>query len=86
MYRKVLDGLTEREVEGELVILHGATGEVHQLNPVAACIWRNLRQDANIEMLVGLVAEQFEVDSETARADVERFLAKLTTLRLVEVV
>ena len=86
MYRKVTDGLTEREVEGELVILHGTTGEVHQLNQVAACIWRNLQQDTSIESLIGQVAEQFEVDRQTAHDDVNRFLANLTVLKLVEVV
>ena len=86
MYRKVPDGLTEREVEGELVILHGATGEVHQLNQVAACIWRNLKQDTSAEMLVGKVAEQFEVDRKTAQDDVDRFLANLAALKLIEVV
>lgn len=86
MYRIVTVGLTEREVEGELVILHGTTGEVHQLNQVAAFIWRNLKHDANIEALVCKVAEKFEVDRKTAHDDVDHFLADLATLKLIEVV
>lgn len=86
MYRRVTTNLTEREVGGELVILHVETGEVHQLNQVAACIWKNLKQDTSVDFLVDKVAEQFEVDRKTAHDDVDRFLADLTSLKLVEVV
>ena len=53
---------------------------------MAACIWKNLKQDTSVDFLVDKVAEQFEVDRKTAHDDVDRFLADLTSLKLVEVV
>lgn len=84
MYRKVTAGLTEREVDGELVILLEETGEIHQLNQVAACIWRNLKADINVDVLEKIVSEQFDVDRKTAHADVDHFLTTLKTLKLIE--
>jgi hypothetical protein len=85
MYRKVTDGLTEREVEGELVLLQSDTGNVHQLNHVAACVWRHLEEDAGIEALIDHVTGQFAIDRETAQSDINKLLDDLAALGLIEV-
>ena len=83
-YRKLDSKLIQREVEGEVVLVSQATGEVHQLNPVATWIWYNLRDNTDLRELAGRVANQFETEIETAKKDVERFLSNLIRLGLIE--
>jgi hypothetical protein len=84
MYRKKNDELTEREVEGELVILQGSTGDIHKLNQVAACMWKELDQHFTPDRLVKRVTEQYAIDSKKARQDVDQFLNDMMALNLVE--
>ena len=84
MYRKVSKGLTEREVDGEMIVLDQETGEVHQLNPVAACIWEGLDTASADEELVDRIVDKFDIDVRTARQDVRRFLEELEAHELIE--
>lgn len=85
MYRKITDGLTEREVGGELVLLRADSGNVHQLNHVATCVWYHLDQATSQEALVDHVTAQFDIDRATAQGDVDRLLADLAAMGLIEV-
>ena len=54
------------------------------LNDTAACIWELLDEERSLDELTAAVAEGFDVDSETARADVRAFLDDITRLGLLE--
>ncbi len=54
------------------------------LNDTAACVWEFLGQERSLDELSGAVAEQFDVDPERARADVQKFLDDLARLGLLE--
>lgn len=84
MYRKIGTGLTSREVENEVVVLDQETGEVHQLNPVGSCIWRNLDEGIGEDELADRVVEAFDIDVQTARQDVSMFLDELVARGLLE--
>lgn len=86
MYRKVVTGLTEREIDGEIVVLNPETGDVHQFNKVASCIWRALDQYPEVGQLVRNVLDKFDVDERTAKQDVQRFLEEMVSRRLVEAI
>ena len=65
-----------RDIAGEVILV--PTGAATQqfngmitLNEVAAFIWKNL------EALVDKIMDEFEVDEETARTDVEGFVGAL---------
>jgi len=47
------------------------------LNEVAAFIWKNLDESKSKEELVDKIMDEFEVDEETARTDVEGFVGAL---------
>jgi hypothetical protein len=49
------------------------------LNETARFIWEKLDRDATTESIAKALAEEFEIDFETAKADVHDFLQKLTT-------
>lgn len=71
-----------REVSNELILVPLTSNIAHMnemfvLNEVGKFIWENLIDSSDIESLTALVLENFEVDAETARRDVESFLNKL---------
>jgi hypothetical protein len=54
------------------------------LNPTARRVWELLAEDHSVESLAAGVVEQFDVDRDRARADVQAFLDKLGRLGLLE--
>ena len=83
-YRKNSNYLIQREIGDEFVIVHRDNGNVHQLNPVGACIWRNLAQYSDVVSLAEILVQEFEIDTDTAMRDVNGFVSELSRLQLIE--
>lgn len=71
-----------RDVAGTLVIVPvGAAVTAFPgmitLNATGAYIWELLETDQTVETLADALVERYEVDRETAKADVEGFIQKL---------
>jgi len=66
----------------ETVIMNLAGGRVLGLNPTGALVW-SLLEERDEEGLAEAVAERFEIDAESARADVRAFLSVLRERGLV---
>ena len=69
--------------EGGLVVLPGRA-EVKVLNPVGIAVYALLDGTRDVAALAQAVAEQFEVEPDTARRDVEAFLADLRQAGMIE--
>lgn len=54
------------------------------LNATARRVWELLADDCSMEYLAADIAEEFDVDPETARADVQVFLDDLGKFGLIE--
>jgi hypothetical protein len=54
------------------------------LNVTSSYIWSLLEQDRSIDELAAAVAERFEVDHASARADIQKFLDEITDLGLLQ--
>jgi sensor domain CHASE-containing protein len=54
------------------------------LNDTGVCVWNLLAEERTADELAAAVAEQFEVDSATARGDVQAFLDEIARLGMVE--
>lgn len=54
------------------------------LNDTAAFVWELLAEERSLNELSAAVAEQFDVDPETGRADMQTFVDEITRLRLLE--
>ena len=54
------------------------------LNDTAACVWELLAEDRTLDELAAAVAEQFDVEPERARADVQVFIDEITRMGLLE--
>ncbi|MBC7229621.1 MAG: PqqD family protein [Actinobacteria bacterium] len=81
-----LEGIAWREIDGEAVLVNVRRDEVMHLNPVAAFLWSRLDGKRSLREVARAIAEEFEVDAETAEADAVSFAGELLERGAVEVV
>jgi Coenzyme PQQ synthesis protein D (PqqD) len=81
--RRRPDGVTVREVEGDLLILDLDAGQIHKLNQTASHIWRHLDAAPAPEQLARILGEAFEVEEEVALMDVLETLRRFRELNLI---
>ena len=77
-----------REIAGENILV--ATGEAAQifngmitLNDVASFIWKNIDECKTVDKLIASILDEFDIDEETARKDVESFTTELIRMGMV---
>ena len=81
-YRR--DGrLPFQEIQGQAVVVVPTRRELHELDEVATFLWAELSRERTLGDLVAALCEAFEVEAETATADVREFLAGLEAKGLV---
>ena len=73
----------ERVVEGEMVVMDKESEQIHQLNQTASFIWQLCDGDHDRQQIAEKLAAAFEVDAETAEADVTETLNKLEEIGLL---
>jgi len=83
---RVKPGLIAQSVDGELLILNREQQQIHQLNPVASFIWKELDGQVSIEQLVMAITKKYDVKQDVAKHDLESLLNELSDLNLIEVV
>jgi hypothetical protein len=71
-------------VAGETVLLHFPSGQYFGLNEVGSRAWVHLRDTGSIAAAFGLLREEFEVDDERLRSDLDRLIADLEAAGLLE--
>jgi hypothetical protein len=65
------------ELDGEALIYHLGTGEVHRLDRVGGIVWQLLDGQTPVDVLVADLAGAFNVDPGVVRCDVEELLDRL---------
>ena len=77
-----------REIAGENILV--ATGEAAQifngmitLNEVASFIWKNIDECETVDKLIASILDEFDIDKETAKRDVQNFTTELITMGMV---
>jgi hypothetical protein len=76
----------EREVDGEILLLDTESNLIHQLNTTASFIWRICQEGASAGEIAARVAENFDVEEDIARADLEKTIDQFRALKIVEYV
>ena len=71
-----------REVDKELVLVPLTESVAHMnklftMNETGRFIWENISEGITVDELENIVVQEFEIDRETARKDIEAFLARL---------
>ena len=77
------DFTISRKVNGEMLVLDGRAELIHQLNPTATFIWQQAQSGSAAAEIAAALAEQYDIDLETAHRDVATTLARLKELNLV---
>lgn len=82
MTYKIKEGFVVRTVAAQTVAVPVGkrTTELHgviTLNESGCILWKALEKGADIEQLTALLAEQYEVEPDQAKRDVENFLESL---------
>lgn len=77
-------GVDWRDVQGDVVALDVRRSVYLSTNVAGAVLWSRLATGATRQELAAALVDEFDVDHETAAADVESFLRRLHELDLVE--
>jgi len=75
--------LAWREIDGAIVIISPEDSVVHELNPTASFIWKQLNSNHSTGEIAQQLADEFEVSRETALADTKELLESLAGMRLL---
>ena len=77
-------GLPWREVDARAIIISPKTGEIHELDPVGTFLWVRATGNHTLEALARELAEVYDVQSDTALADISEFFAELFNRQLIQ--
>jgi hypothetical protein len=87
---RIKEGLERNEVCGISVVVplgrHNVDfSKIVSLNGSSDCLWKRMEEgEFSFEDLVTLLVAEFDIDTETARRDVEAFLKQLKEENMVE--
>lgn len=73
------------DLAGEAVILNLKSGKYFGLNEVGARIWELLKEQRTPEAILGVLLEEYDVDSEQCQHDLVELLQQLTEQGLIYV-
>lgn len=74
---RVADGVIHKTVGDEVVLLDYERGIYYGLDPVGARVWQLLAGGSEVDAIVEVLTEEYEVDRDTAQSDVVRLIAEL---------
>jgi Coenzyme PQQ synthesis protein D (PqqD) len=75
----------DADIDDEVVLLSMETGYFHQLNEVAAYLWKQVERERTIAELLHAACQTFDADERECREDIESFVASLRAAGLVTV-
>jgi Coenzyme PQQ synthesis protein D (PqqD) len=82
---KLREGAAEwREVEGQVLVLDLEDSDYLIVNRTGAAVWPALVAGTTREELIELLTSTFDVDAESAAANLDEFLSTLRERRLLE--
>ncbi|MDZ7842508.1 MAG: PqqD family protein [Gammaproteobacteria bacterium] len=81
---KIADNVLFQEVDGEAVLLSLDEGCYYGLDELGTRIWKLINQDLDSEQVIAAIVEEYEVEPDQARRDLEAFLGDLEQSGLIE--
>jgi hypothetical protein len=80
------EGIAWRMIEEEVVLVNVRQDEVIHLNPAASFLWSSIDGETSLEEIARAMTDVFEVERETALADILDFAGRLLEQGAAEVV
>ncbi len=82
---KIKENFVAREVDNELVVVPlvsnvATMDRLYTLNETAAFLWEKLEEGSTLESLTESLLNDFEVEAEVAKNDVQHFINELLKL------
>lgn len=77
------EGTISGKLHDELVMMDIQKGKYFSLNPVAASIWDMLEKPLALEELCAMLTEEYEVEDEQCKEEVEGHLREMVKLGLI---
>lgn len=74
-----------RELDGEAVVLHLASGQYYGLDPVGTRIWALIGEHARPRDVVTVLLDEYDVDRPRLEADLLELLTQLAERSLIHV-
>ncbi len=74
-----------QRIEGDTIIVDPKDRLMHQLNDVGSRVWELLTRKQALSEIINAIANEYEVDSSTARADITQLLDKMLKLKLIRI-
>jgi hypothetical protein len=84
MLRLRAEKLDWLETDGEVIALDGASLLYLSANPSASALWQELAAGATREQLIECLVDRFEIEIDSAAADVDSFLDELDSRGLLD--
>ena len=79
------DTVFAQEVDGEMVLLDMNSENYFGLDAVGTDIWQAMQENANLNEVLAVLLEQYEVEKSVLKADLLAFVVKLQESGLVKV-
>lgn len=86
---KIKDGFILKEIAGSSVVM--PTGEalvdfnmMLTLNETGVFLWKLLQEGTEREKMLKAILEEYDVDEETAKADIDEFVDMLISKKVIE--
>jgi PqqD family protein of HPr-rel-A system len=74
---RIADDVIGEVLDGEAVLLHVKTGQYFTLNQSGTRIWQLIEQHGSLEAVKHALCSEFDVDGDTAEADIAELVARL---------
>ena len=80
----MLDTIGEQKIAVSLDSANDKFSGMIKLNAVGAFLWELLTEETTEEALVQAVTEKYDIDAETAKKDIEKFVGTLEKNKILE--
>mgnify|MGYP003619090600 CR=1 FL=1 len=77
------EGISWRDIKGELIVLQLASGEYFSFNEIGRCAWFALPEQQSISEVIEAVVAEYDVSLAQAEADVVAFVQGLLANKLL---
>lgn len=81
---KIPDNVLFQEVDGEAVLLSLDEGCYYGLDELGTRIWKLIDQDLDRAQVVAAIVEEYDVEPDQARRDLDAFLSDLEQSGLIQ--
>ena len=80
-----IEEIVDSDIDGETVMMSIENGEYYGLDDIGSRIWELIEHPVKVSDLIDTLLERFDVDRETCKIDVLKFLNELNEDRILEV-